>query len=255
MQAALHALLCMARKLMCGIASGINVMIGCLQDERLAVAALWQPSLLWTAPAWLTTADPPRRSSAETECGRCHAGEGQATAARRRAAAAAPMPTVNAAVAIVLTPMWAEVANIRLSAHITWSEAGVRLNTWTQPVCMAAGRATEATAAAATAIVGGDGLNPPRTAVQQPWASADVFADLDRAFAASSGFQSRRRAMDLLQRGVGKPAVLEMKAALEAEFIPPAAGDNPVHVRARVASAGAILTVTALPTKSVNLAD
>ena len=222
----------------------------CLQDERLAVVAIWQPSLLWTPPVWLTTAETPRRSSAagsapavtpgkvvdsDTETssssssstranGAGSSGDSADSEAKR---ASEPM----SGSACCLGPSRSPPQNVK-KANVLANRAR-------------SGGESGSSSSDSDSDSESDSSTLPQEAVTPPWASADVFAELDQAFAASAGVPSRRRAMDLLQRGVGRPPDMQDNAALKAEFLPSAAGDNPVHIRARASTAGAGAAVAA----------
>ena len=157
-----------------------------LQDDRVAVAALWQPSLLWTAPAWLTTAaaqsgsraahvaavnaDQHGTSSTETSSssgthadGGSSSGDGADGAASDdsepgdRGATRTPRETQQA-------PRRNDTANTLSSRDSSSSDSSSD---------------------------GDDSASPPSQLQQMP---ADMFGELDMAFATASGRHSRRRA-------------------------------------------------------------
>ena len=201
------------------------------QDDRLAVAALWQPSLLWMPPAWLTAAA-------------AHSGE------RAPDAAAVVRPGEHGDACTETSSSSGTHADGGCSSG---DEAGSGLLDGCEPgdrrgvlhpqeteearTCVDMGTAQCSRESSSSDSSSSESDSPSTS--RRPWqAPADVFGELDMAFAGASGPQSRRRALDLLQRGTGRPADAEPKAALEAEFAAPAAGDNPVHVRTCLQTSG-----------------
>jgi len=197
-----------------------------LQDDGLAVAALWQPSLLWTPPAWLRVAAEPcgtdapfaavlgtdkrRESSTETSSSSgTHADGGNSSSDEAGSASPATHEPSNPPHphGTSLPPQRIDSADMQSSSDGSSSSSS-----------------------------SGDGT--PCQYGQQWQTPADVFGELDAAFTAASGPQSRRRALDLLKRGSGRPAAPEAELALDAQFAAPAEGDNPVFVRASAQSSG-----------------
>ena len=218
------------------------------------MAALWQPSLLWTPPSWLTTADPLRCGLAAQSAAASIPGKSDTETSSSSSNHADDQSSDNGADADAekaAEPRAGGAHNYKQSQRSPQQVDGASVHFNGATNTSDSSSSSSSSSSGTDSDSGSDSSDAPRAAVQQPWASANVFADLDRAFAVSSDFQSRRRAMHLLQRGTDRPAAAKTAVALEAEYIPPAAGDNPVHIRARVRSAGAALTSTDSRLKSV----
>ena len=198
-----------------------------MQDDGLAVAALWQPSLLWTPPLWLSAAA--EHSSTQVPC---------ATAANTSKRGESSTETSSSS------------GTHADGGNSSGDEAGEGSPASCEPSHPPHPHETSPPAQrTVTADIqsSSDGSSRSSSSTEddspcqpgQQWQTpADVFGELDAAFAAASGPQSRRRALDLLQRGTKRPAAPETKLALEAHFAAPADGDNPVFVRARAQHTG-----------------
>ena len=194
------------------------------QDDALEVAALWPPSLLWTPPAWLSVA--PKPCGTDTPCAAVIS-----TAKRRESST--ETSSISGTHADGGDSSGDEAGSAPPAARVP-SDPPHPSETTSPPQRI---NTADQRSSSDGSSSGGEDDSPCQSG--QLWQTpADVFGELDAAFTAASGLQSRRRALDLLKRGSGRPAAPEAKLALEAHFAAPAEGDNPVFVRASAQPSG-----------------